>query len=145
MQDICSLSISMGHSHFWCGRCYGDDICILCLLHWGIIFIQVFSAHHFIPEFISKAFHLQSTGSFLATARYGSATPVPPSILSRSIGWLVCCNKCYFSYMVFFCVRVGKWVGGSLDHNGELLFIQVKMGRVGLCWPTNAFSCPFVR
>ncbi|GJW79061.1 putative nucleobase-ascorbate transporter 10 [Tanacetum coccineum] len=46
------------------------------------------SVHHFIPEFMSKAFHVQSTGSFLATARYRSATPVPPSILSRGIGWL---------------------------------------------------------
>ena len=130
MQDICSLSISMGHSHFWCRRCYGDDICILRLLHWGIIFIQVF-AHHFIPEFMSKAFHLQSTGSFLATARYGSATPVPPSILSRGIGWLVCCNKCYFSYVVFFVSELARWVGGSLG--GDLLLIHVKMGRVGLC------------
>ncbi|KAL8231890.1 hypothetical protein R6Q57_001668 [Mikania cordata] len=31
---------------------------------------------------------VESTGSFLATARYGSATPVPPSILSRGVGWL---------------------------------------------------------
>ncbi|KAK9069488.1 hypothetical protein SSX86_011392 [Deinandra increscens subsp. villosa] len=31
---------------------------------------------------------IESTGSFMATARYGGATPVPPSILSRGIGWL---------------------------------------------------------
>ncbi|PSR99918.1 Nucleobase-ascorbate transporter 10 [Actinidia chinensis var. chinensis] len=30
----------------------------------------------------------ESTGTFLATARYGSATPVPTSILSRGVGWL---------------------------------------------------------
>ncbi|CAN1793433.1 Putative nucleobase-ascorbate transporter 10 [Linum perenne] len=30
----------------------------------------------------------ESTGTFYATARYGSATPVPPSIVSRGIGWL---------------------------------------------------------
>ncbi|MBA0798781.1 hypothetical protein Gohar_009340, partial [Gossypium harknessii] len=28
-----------------------------------------------------------STGTFLAVARYASATPMPPSILSRGIGW----------------------------------------------------------
>ncbi|KAL7245408.1 hypothetical protein ACSBR2_000689 [Camellia fascicularis] len=31
---------------------------------------------------------IESTGTFLATARYGSATPVPASILSRGVGWL---------------------------------------------------------
>ncbi|XP_002510081.2 putative nucleobase-ascorbate transporter 10 isoform X2 [Ricinus communis] len=30
----------------------------------------------------------ESTGTFFATARYGSATPVPPSVISRGIGWL---------------------------------------------------------
>ncbi|GMH10496.1 hypothetical protein Nepgr_012337 [Nepenthes gracilis] len=30
----------------------------------------------------------ESTGTFLAVARYGSATPIPPSILSRSAAWL---------------------------------------------------------
>ncbi|XP_024962351.1 putative nucleobase-ascorbate transporter 10 [Cynara cardunculus var. scolymus] len=38
-----------------------------------------------VASFISS---IESTGLFLATARYGSATPVPPSILSRGIGWL---------------------------------------------------------
>lgn len=31
----------------------------------------------------------QSTGTFIAASRYGSATPVPPSVLSRGVGWLV--------------------------------------------------------
>lgn len=31
----------------------------------------------------------QSTGTFMAVARYASATPVPPSVLSRGIGWQV--------------------------------------------------------
>ncbi|KAK8641297.1 hypothetical protein V6N13_010711 [Hibiscus sabdariffa] len=30
----------------------------------------------------------ESTGTFFAAARYGSATPVPPSIISRGAGWL---------------------------------------------------------
>ncbi|KAK1378790.1 hypothetical protein POM88_025534 [Heracleum sosnowskyi] len=29
---------------------------------------------------------IESTGTYIATARYGSATPVPPSIMSRGIG-----------------------------------------------------------
>ncbi|XP_057794325.1 putative nucleobase-ascorbate transporter 10 [Salvia miltiorrhiza] len=31
---------------------------------------------------------IESTGSFIAAARYGSATPVPPSVISRGVGWL---------------------------------------------------------
>ncbi|KAG7037757.1 putative nucleobase-ascorbate transporter 10, partial [Cucurbita argyrosperma subsp. argyrosperma] len=31
---------------------------------------------------------LQSTGTFFATSRYGSATPVPASVISRGSGWL---------------------------------------------------------
>ncbi|KAK4428684.1 putative nucleobase-ascorbate transporter 10 [Sesamum alatum] len=30
----------------------------------------------------------ESTGSFISAARYGSATPVPPSVISRGVGWL---------------------------------------------------------
>ncbi|KAE8656716.1 Nucleobase-ascorbate transporter 8 [Hibiscus syriacus] len=30
----------------------------------------------------------ESTGTFFAAARYGSATPVPPSVISRGAGWL---------------------------------------------------------
>ncbi|GLT71168.1 hypothetical protein SLA2020_432050 [Shorea laevis] len=30
----------------------------------------------------------ESTGTFFATARYGSATPVPPSVISRAACWL---------------------------------------------------------
>lgn len=32
---------------------------------------------------------MQSTGAFIAVSRYASATPVPPSILSRGVGWQV--------------------------------------------------------
>ncbi|KAD2803909.1 hypothetical protein E3N88_37286 [Mikania micrantha] len=30
---------------------------------------------------------MESTGAFIAVARYASATPMPPSVLSRGIGW----------------------------------------------------------
>ncbi|KAK4354303.1 hypothetical protein RND71_026497 [Anisodus tanguticus] len=32
---------------------------------------------------------VESTGAFIAVARYASATPMPPSILSRGVGWQV--------------------------------------------------------
>lgn len=32
---------------------------------------------------------LQSTGGFIAVSRLASATQVPPSILSRGVGWQV--------------------------------------------------------
>ncbi|KAJ9175122.1 hypothetical protein P3X46_013704 [Hevea brasiliensis] len=31
---------------------------------------------------------VESTGTIIAASRYGSATPIPPSVLSRGIGWL---------------------------------------------------------
>lgn len=31
----------------------------------------------------------QSTGAFIAVSRYASATPIPPSVLSRGVGWQV--------------------------------------------------------
>ncbi|XP_054785569.1 nucleobase-ascorbate transporter 4 isoform X3 [Prosopis cineraria] len=31
---------------------------------------------------------IESTGTFIAAARYGSATHIPPSVLSRGVGWL---------------------------------------------------------
>ncbi|PPD73737.1 hypothetical protein GOBAR_DD29334 [Gossypium barbadense] len=40
------------------------------------------------PAFVSL---FESTGTFFAAARYGSATPVPPSVISRGAGWLVRC------------------------------------------------------
>jgi hypothetical protein len=32
---------------------------------------------------------MQSTGGFIAVSRYASATPCPPSVMSRGIGWQV--------------------------------------------------------
>lgn len=40
-------------------------------------------------SFVVYFHNLQSTGTFYATARYGSATPVPPSVIGRGVGWLV--------------------------------------------------------
>lgn len=31
----------------------------------------------------------QSTGTYIAASRYGSATPIPPSVTSRGVGWQV--------------------------------------------------------
>ncbi|EEF22297.1 purine permease, putative, partial [Ricinus communis] len=31
---------------------------------------------------------IESIGTIIAVSRFGSATPVPPSVLSRGIGWL---------------------------------------------------------
>ncbi|OIV91146.1 hypothetical protein TanjilG_30368 [Lupinus angustifolius] len=31
---------------------------------------------------------IESTGAFIAASRFGSATPIPPSVLSRGVGWL---------------------------------------------------------
>lgn len=38
---------------------------------------------------------VESTGAFIAVSRYASATPIPPSVLSRGVGWQA--NKNYDS------------------------------------------------
>lgn len=38
----------------------------------------------------------QSTGVFIAVSRYASATPLPPAILSRGIGWQVTTSTSFF-------------------------------------------------
>ncbi|KAJ0253207.1 hypothetical protein HA466_0122710 [Hirschfeldia incana] len=47
---------------------------------------------HFTDSFAVMAASLvtlfESTGLFYASARYGSATPIPPSVVSRGTGWL---------------------------------------------------------
>jgi len=55
--------------------------------------------HDHFPRFVAYLrngcwFHihfnfLQSTGAFIAVSRYASATPLPPSVLSRGVGWQV--------------------------------------------------------
>jgi len=40
--------------------------------------------------------YLKSTGAFYAAARYGSATPVPPHVISRGAGWVVRSTCTYF-------------------------------------------------
>jgi hypothetical protein len=38
---------------------------------------------------------VETTGSFIAASRFGSATHIPPSVLSRGIGWQVKRIDCY--------------------------------------------------
>ncbi|CAH1418603.1 unnamed protein product [Lactuca virosa] len=74
-----------------------------------------------VASFVSS---IESTGSFSASARYGSATPVPPSVLSRGIGWL----------------GVGTFIGGmcgnvtgfaaSIENSGALALTRVGSRRV---------------
>ncbi|KAJ8447517.1 hypothetical protein Cgig2_019511 [Carnegiea gigantea] len=37
---------------------------------------------------------VESTGTFIAAARFGSATPIPPSVFGRGVGWLICPLDC---------------------------------------------------
>ncbi|KAK4352203.1 hypothetical protein RND71_027721 [Anisodus tanguticus] len=42
---------------------------------------------------------VESTGVFHASARYGSATPVPPSVVSRGVGWLENLEQSMLQYL----------------------------------------------
>ncbi|RZC66292.1 hypothetical protein C5167_009978 [Papaver somniferum] len=54
-------------------------------LQWGKPTFQAGEA--FAMMAASFAALIESTGTFIAVSRYGSATPIPPSILSRGVGW----------------------------------------------------------
>jgi len=48
--------------------------------------------------FALKLQTMQYTGTCYAAARYGSATPVPPSVISRGAGWVVGFTK-FFNFL----------------------------------------------
>ncbi|OWM80607.1 hypothetical protein CDL15_Pgr006637 [Punica granatum] len=66
----------------------------------------------------------ESSGAFFAAARYGSATPVPPSVLSRGIGWL--------GLGVLFNGLLGSVTGSSasVENTGLLAMTRVGSRRV---------------
>ncbi|KAJ0765721.1 putative xanthine/uracil/vitamin C permease [Helianthus annuus] len=74
-----------------------------------------------VASFIST---IESTGSFLATARYGSATPVPPSVLSRGIGWLG-----FGTFIGSMCGMVTGFAA-SVENSGALALTKVGSRRV---------------
>ncbi|XP_055834937.1 putative nucleobase-ascorbate transporter 10 [Solanum dulcamara] len=56
------------------------------LFQWGVPTFKFGDAFTMmIASFVAS---VESTGVFHASARYGSATPVPPSVISRGVGWL---------------------------------------------------------
>ncbi|KAF7830535.1 putative nucleobase-ascorbate transporter 10 [Senna tora] len=58
----------------------------------------------------------ESTGTFYAAARYGSATPVPPSVIGRGAGWMVgFIIFCYFLFIVEHKAHYEKGVGVLLN------------------------------
>ncbi|KAL6207951.1 hypothetical protein ACLB2K_018903 [Fragaria x ananassa] len=67
---------------------------------------------------------IESSGTFYATARYGSATPVPPSVVSRSVGWL--------GVGVFLNGMFGSLTGttASVENAGLLALTRVASRRV---------------
>ncbi|KAM5565897.1 putative nucleobase-ascorbate transporter 10 [Rosa sericea] len=67
---------------------------------------------------------IESSGTFYATARYGSATPVPPSVVSRGVGWL--------GVGVFLNGMFGSLTGttASVENAGLLALTRVGSRRV---------------
>jgi hypothetical protein len=51
----------------------------------NILMCWLYKCAHFLNNFMIE----QSTGAFIAVSRYASATPIPPSVLSRGVGWQV--------------------------------------------------------
>jgi hypothetical protein len=61
----------------------------------------------------------QSTGTFIAASRFGSATPVPPSVLSRGVGWLVLCH-----YFMIYTSIISAFTYWELDSCVEVWWFQ---------------------
>ncbi|KAK6272454.1 hypothetical protein POUND7_009537 [Theobroma cacao] len=65
---------------------YENWIYIPCPFQWGSPTFNAGEAFVIMaPAFVSLS---ESTGTFFAAARYGSAPPVPPSVISSGTGWL---------------------------------------------------------
>ncbi|BBG94115.1 Xanthine/uracil permease family protein [Prunus dulcis] len=67
---------------------------------------------------------VESTGGFIAVSRYASATPLPPSILSRGVGWQ--------GVGILFCGIFGTGSGSSVsvENAGLLALTRVGSRRV---------------
>ncbi|XP_076924953.1 putative nucleobase-ascorbate transporter 10 [Bidens hawaiensis] len=74
-----------------------------------------------VASFVST---IESTGSFLATARLGSATPVPPFVLSRGVGWLG-----FGTFLGSMCGTVTGF-SASVENCGALTLTRVGSRRV---------------
>ncbi|KAM7263647.1 hypothetical protein ACFE04_001330 [Oxalis oulophora] len=59
---------------------------------------------------------VETTGTLIAASRYGSATPVPPSVLSRGIGWL----------------GIGTLIGGLFGTGNGVTALVENAGLLGL-------------
>ncbi|KAG6747610.1 hypothetical protein POTOM_047498 [Populus tomentosa] len=89
----------------------------------------------------------ESTGTFYATSRYGSATPVPPSVVSRGVGWLgigVLLNgRGYVLFdppplFFYFCVSRDAWlidvlVQENLEHSSHLYLCRSLLLCIVFC------------
>lgn len=65
-------------------------IILLRLIAHGFQNLYIENLHYDSTEInLFHSFLGQSTGTFIAASRYGSATPMPPCVLSRGIGWQV--------------------------------------------------------
>ncbi|MED6134123.1 N alpha-acetyl-transferase [Stylosanthes scabra] len=67
---------------------------------------------------------VESTGTFIAVSRFGSATPIPPSVLSRGVGWLGISNL----VDAFFGTATGSTA--SVENAGLLGLTRVGSRRV---------------
>ncbi|KAI5437123.1 Nucleobase-ascorbate transporter 6, variant 4 [Lathyrus oleraceus] len=67
---------------------------------------------------------VESTGGLIAISRYASATPLPPSVLSRGIGWQGVGN--FISGMI----GTGSGVSASIENAGLLAMTRVGSRRV---------------
>jgi hypothetical protein len=65
----------------------------VCYLYKPMMFLQLMGLHIIFKLNAPYCMMMQSTGAFIAVSRYASATPCPPSVLSRGIGWQVCIRK----------------------------------------------------
>ena len=68
---------------------------------------------------------MQSTGAFKAASRYASATPSPPSVLSRGAGWLVTFDPPVDYYVSFLDLKYSTSQSDiTLPHPPPLLSFQ---------------------
>jgi hypothetical protein len=80
--------------------------------------------------FIEANTPVQSTGAFIAVSRYASATPCPPSVMSRGIGWQV--SSKFLSLQLVYLEILN-----DIDHLTALYLTNLSMchsRELAFCW-----------
>uniref|UniRef100_A0A6N2LH88 Uncharacterized protein n=1 Tax=Salix viminalis TaxID=40686 RepID=A0A6N2LH88_SALVM len=91
---------------------------------------------------------VESTGAFMAVSRYASATPMPPSVLSRGVGWqgVAILLSGLFGTANGSSISVENAGLLALTRVGSRRVVQIAAGKIrgSLCFNSSTHFCRFI-